>query len=97
MDVETYESHAAKARASARALGACDCIHFAPSWRARVDALYVVANAWIDTLSGRSPWPWWEISSSGRLTQLLAMSPALVADGRMVVMFRDVWFFEAKS
>jgi hypothetical protein len=48
----TYEQHAAQARASARAIGLHDCIHYAPNWSKRADALYAIAN--------ESGLAWWE-------------------------------------
>lgn len=53
----TYEQHAAKARAAARAAGAADCIHYAPNWSQRADALYAIANA--------SGLPWWANGGGG--------------------------------
>ena len=41
----TFDQHATQARALSRAEGFADCIHYAPNWRGRVDALYAEANA----------------------------------------------------
>jgi hypothetical protein len=41
----TFEQHATQARALVRAEGFHDCIHYAPNWRGRADALYAEANA----------------------------------------------------
>lgn len=48
----TYEQHAAQARSWARLLGLHDCVHYAPNYAARADALYALANA--------SGLRWWE-------------------------------------
>lgn len=80
----TFAQHADQARRSVRAQGAADCIHYAPSWGARADALYEVMKAWQS-----------EEMAAG-LTIDKAGSPALIADGRMVVMCERVWFFESK-
>ncbi len=45
MSSRDYASHAAIARRSAKAMGCADCIHFAPDWSRRADALYAIANA----------------------------------------------------
>ena len=41
----TFDQHAAWARSNVRAEGFHDCIHYAPNWRGRADALYREANA----------------------------------------------------
>lgn len=40
----SFEAHAASARAACRADGMSDCIHYAPEWRGRADALYARLN-----------------------------------------------------
>lgn len=45
-----YAAHAAQARARVRAIGLADCIHYAPDWQPRVDALY-------DRLAATGDWP----------------------------------------
>ncbi len=40
----TYAQHASIARGLAKAAGLADCIHYAPSWGRRVDALYDVLH-----------------------------------------------------
>lgn len=83
MNTPTFAEHAARARSNARAYGAADCIHYAPNWAARADALYATANEWCAG-EGAGTVDWRAVS----------MSPALIADGRMVVIFSTVWFFE---
>ena len=41
----SYADHAARARAAAIRFGFSDCIHYAPNWQTRIDALYAEANA----------------------------------------------------
>lgn len=48
----TFEQHAAQSRQSAKRHGLADCIHYAPEWQPRIDALYREANA--------SGLRWWE-------------------------------------
>jgi hypothetical protein len=76
----TYEQHAAQARARLAPLG-LDCIHYAPNWSTRADALYALANA-----SGVS---WWR-TLDGRPDG----NPGILPDGRMVVASEIVWFVE---
>lgn len=40
-----YELSASHARHAVRKLGLADCIHFAPDWRPRADALYEECNS----------------------------------------------------
>lgn len=77
----THAQHAEQARTRVRALGAADCIHYAPNWSARADALYDQANL-LWTEQGLE----WLKNGGG--------SPALLADGRMVVICEDVWLVE---
>jgi hypothetical protein len=41
----TYAEHAAFARRHATERGLADCIHYAPNWDRRADALYAIVNA----------------------------------------------------
>lgn len=70
----TYAEHAARARACARAAGMVDCIHYAPDWRSRVDALYEALNA-----TGA---PWWDSRHDCVI--------GILADGRMAVVTEGV-------
>lgn len=81
----TYEAHAAQARARARAWGAHDCIHYAPGWHRRSNALYEAASEVYETTGLR----WWEGEPGGQ--------PWLIEDGRMVVACETVWFVELKE
>lgn len=44
-NVIPYDQHARQARSNAREHGLADCIHYAPNWQTRIDALYAEANA----------------------------------------------------
>lgn len=47
----THDQHAVTARAACQRIGLADCIHYAPRWRERADALYAYANS--------TGLPWW--------------------------------------
>jgi hypothetical protein len=48
----TFDEHAVKSRTNCRAWGLADCIHYAPDWQKRADALYAFANS--------TGVPWWD-------------------------------------
>jgi hypothetical protein len=55
----TFEQHANMSRERCRARGLADCIHYAPDWQRRADALFASANA-----TGA---PWWDGAVVGLL------------------------------
>lgn len=69
----TFEQHANQARASCRRYGLADCIHYAPDWQRRADALCAVANAAYAEAPDQNA-RWWKDSTIG-----------LLPDGRMAL------------
>lgn len=80
----SYDAHAMQARFKARSLGLHDCIHYAPEWRSRADALYTIANEAYDQHG-----VCWFKNGGG--------SPFLLEDGRMVIVCDGIWFVELKG
>lgn len=72
----THDEHAVVAREQVRRRGLADCIHYAPDWQRRSDALTAAANAIDSDQRQRDPEgvPWWRGCVVG-----------LLPDGRMVV------------
>lgn len=86
-----HAEHAARARANVRALGAHDCIHNAPDWDRRADELYKLMNAWF--AAGTIDFPLFRGDDVGFPWAI----PALLDDGRMVVMGASCWLVEASA
>jgi hypothetical protein len=77
----TYDQHAQLARATARSHGLADCIHYAPDWCRRANALYAYANEVVYRVQGAA---WWE--GDGTI--------GILPDGRMVVVGALVFIVE---
>ena len=86
----SIEEHSARARRAAKAVGAADCIHFAPDWNLRSRLLYNYAHEAYD----RDGLCWFEgtLPSGSKSGQ-----PYLIEDGRMVVACVTVWFVELRE
>ena len=90
----TTEQHAARARAAAKAVGCADCIHYAPNWQRRADALYAAANE--AGISAGSPY----LLADGRM---VVVCDAAEVERRLRLepgewsCARDAWFFEPKE
>ena len=94
----TVEQHASKARIAARAAGCADCIHYAPNWARRADALYDAAKA--EGVIPGSPF----LLADGRMVVVCdsaeerrRLGEGLFAYSLAKGSIRDVWFFEPRS
>lgn len=72
---ETYAEHAERARRGVRAVGLADCVHYAPDYAARVDALARVRDA-----SGLGEWSTWRVGLLADGRMVIAASRAWTAE-----------------